>query len=64
MLKQLWIDLRVRFAALFRRRNLQARADEEMQFHLAMREQRLIEEGAGSAEARAEARRRQWGLVG
>ncbi len=57
MLKQFWIDLRVRLAALFGRHELYARADEEMQFHLAMREQPLIEEGVPFAEACVRARR-------
>ncbi|MGH9722442.1 MAG: ADOP family duplicated permease, partial [Bryobacteraceae bacterium] len=57
MLKQLWIDVRTRLAALFTRRRLHARANEELQFHLAMREQRLIESGAPPADARAQARR-------
>jgi predicted permease len=57
MLNQFWIDARVRLAALFARRRLHARADEELQFHLAMRQQRLIELGVSAAEARARARR-------
>ena len=57
MLHQFWIDLRVRLAALFGRRDLYARADEELQFHLAMREQRLIESGVEAEEARRRARR-------
>lgn len=57
-LKQLWIDLRVRWAALFRRRALQARADEELEFHLAMREQQMIEAGMPPTQAHAESRRR------
>ena len=57
MLRQFWIDLRVRLAALFDRRRLYERADEELQFHLAMREQRLIESGVPRDEAHARARR-------
>src|SRR3712207_5820258 len=57
MLRQLWIDLRVRFAALFGRRRLYTRADEELQFHLAMREQRLIESGVTPRAAYEQARR-------
>jgi predicted permease len=55
MLKQILIDLRVRFSALFGRRALNARADEEMEFHLAMREQQLIDRGIRADEARRQA---------
>ena len=57
MLKQLWIDVRVWFVTLFRRSELDRRTDEEIQFHLAMREQRLIESGVPPADARQQARR-------
>ena len=57
MFSQLWIDVRTRLAALFARRRLYARADEELQFHLAMREQRLVESGVPAGEAHARARR-------
>ncbi|HLH38505.1 MAG TPA: permease prefix domain 1-containing protein, partial [Bryobacteraceae bacterium] len=57
MLQQLWIDVRVRLAAVFRRRALRARADEEVQFHLSMLEQRLMESGIPPELARARARR-------
>jgi predicted permease len=57
MLGQFWIDVRARLAALFGRRSLYARADEELQFHLAMREERMIESGVPPAEAHARARR-------
>jgi predicted permease len=57
MLSQFWIEVRVRLAALFARRSLHARASEELEFHLAMREQRLIESGVAPAEARERARR-------
>jgi putative ABC transport system permease protein len=56
------IDVRVRLAALFGRRRLFARADEEMQFHLMMLERRLIEAGVPPAEARSRAQR-QFGNV-
>src|SRR5262245_1286545 len=56
MFGQLWINLRVRLAALFARRHLQARADEELQFHLAMRKQRLMESGVPPDEAHRRAR--------
>jgi predicted permease len=49
--------VRVRLAALFRRRRLRERAEEELQFHLAMREQRLIESGVPPDEAYGRARR-------
>src|SRR5882724_11468771 len=57
MLRQLWIDARVRLAALFARRRIRSRAEEELQFHLAMLEQRNIECGLAPTEARAQARR-------
>jgi predicted permease len=57
MLRQFWIDVRIRLAALFGRRRLYARADEELRFHLAMREQCLIESGVPPCEAYARARR-------
>ncbi len=57
MFRQLWIDVRIRFAALFARRHIRSRADEELQFHQAMLEERLIERGLVPAEARAQARR-------
>jgi predicted permease len=56
-MRQWWVDLRVRWVALFGRRQLQARAEEEVQFHLAMLEQRLIDAGATAADARERARR-------
>ena len=57
MFRQLWIDARIRFAALFARRHIRSRAEEELQFHLAMLEQRHIERGVAPGEARAQARR-------
>jgi hypothetical protein len=57
MLRQFWIDVRVRLAALFARHHLYSRADEELQFHLAMREQRLMESGVPPGEAHWRARR-------
>jgi hypothetical protein len=56
--QQWWIDVRARVAALCGRRRLRARADEELQFHLAMLEQRLIDSGVPPAEARVLAGRR------
>jgi predicted permease len=58
MLRQFWIDARVRLAALFARRLIRSRAEEELQFHLAMLEQRNIECGLAPTEARAQAQRR------
>ncbi len=57
MLEQFWIDVRVRLAALFARRSIYARADEELQLHVAMREQRLVELGMSGVDAHAKARR-------
>src|SRR5690242_1870076 len=57
MLRQLWIDARIRLAALFGRRRIRSRADEELQFHLAMLEQRYIERGVAPIEAQTQARR-------
>jgi macrolide transport system ATP-binding/permease protein len=57
MFKQLWTDIRVWFLALFGRSELHSRTDEEIQFHLAMRQQRLIESGVPPADARRQARR-------
>jgi predicted permease len=55
--KQWWIDVRARLVALFRRRELYGRADEELQFHLAMLEQRMMESGMSPEDARVLARR-------
>jgi len=57
MLKQLLIDVRVRLAAVFARRALHERADEEVQFHLSLIEQRIIEAGMSPEIARVQARR-------
>ena len=59
---QWWIDVRARLAALFGRRGLHARADEELQFHLTMLQQQLIDSGVSPAEARVRAQR-QFGNV-
>ncbi|HET9361544.1 MAG TPA: ABC transporter permease [Vicinamibacterales bacterium] len=59
---QWWIDIRARLAALFGRRGLHARADEELQFHLAMLQQQLIDSGVSPVEARIRAQR-QFGNV-
>jgi putative ABC transport system permease protein len=57
MLKQFLIDVRVRLAAVFARHVLHERADEEVQFHLSMIEQRMIESGMTPEVAHAQARR-------
>jgi len=57
MFKQFLIDVRVRLAALFTRRALRERADEEVQFHLSMIEQSMIESGIPPEIARTQARR-------
>jgi predicted permease len=57
MLKQFLIDVRVRLAAVFARGALHERADEEVQFHLSMIEQRMIQSGMSPEIARAQARR-------
>src|SRR5215471_1263832 len=57
MLRQFWIDVRVRVAALFARRNIRARAEEELRFHLRMLEQHKIKSGMEQTEAHAQARR-------
>src|ERR1051326_2454270 len=51
------IDVRVRLAALFARRHIRSRVEEELQFHLAMLERRKIECGFAAAESHAQARR-------
>ncbi|HVQ15459.1 MAG TPA: ABC transporter permease, partial [Vicinamibacterales bacterium] len=57
IVQQWWIDVRARLGALFGRRRLQSRADEELQFHLTMLEQRLVDSGVHPTEARIHARR-------
>src|SRR5689334_10080627 len=54
--KQWGIDIRARLAALFRRREMYRRTDEELEFHLAMLEQRMIDSGMPPTEARVRAR--------
>lgn len=55
--KQSWLDIRARLASLFRRKEIYQRADEELEFHLAMLEQRIIASGVSPDEARILARR-------
>jgi hypothetical protein len=49
----------LRIKALFRRRQLDRDLNDELQFHLAMREQNLIEQGMPANEARYAARPQQ-----
>jgi putative ABC transport system permease protein len=51
IVQQWWIDIRARLTALFGRRRLYARTDEELQFHLILLQQRLIDAGVPPAEA-------------
>jgi DNA-binding PadR family transcriptional regulator len=55
MLRQIWIDLCSR-VGLFGRRALKDRAREEMEFHLTMREQQLMDLGVPAEEHAAECR--------
>jgi predicted permease len=57
ILNQWWIDMRARLTALFRRKEIYNRADEELQFHLTMLEQRMIESGISPNDARILAQR-------
>src|ERR671913_2143510 len=52
-LHQFWLRLR----SIWRSRELDADLEEEMQFHLEMREQALRDDGHAGADARAAARR-------
>ena len=54
---QLLADLRVRVAALFGRNALNSRLDEEIRFHIELREQRLRESGMTAEDARVRALR-------
>ena len=55
-------DLWLRFKSLFRRPRLERDLDDEVKFHLAMREQKLREQGVAADEA-PYAARRQFGNV-
>src|SRR5262245_10849146 len=57
MPRQWWIEIKVRLNSLFRRPKLYARADEELEFHLAMRTRRMIESGMAPDDAKMQARR-------
>src|SRR5579862_9916994 len=48
-------NIRLRLAALFHRRRLDRDLEEEIRFHLSMREQRRQREGMSQAAARTEA---------
>ena len=57
MIRERMHDLWLRVKALIRRRELDRDLDDELQFHLAMREQKLREQGVTADEARYAARR-------
>ena len=54
---ELWSILRQRIAALGKRRELDRDLDDEVAFHLAMREKKLRDQGMGAADAHDAARR-------
>jgi predicted permease len=56
-LRQAFIDVNVRVRALFGRRAMRARVEEEMRLHVEMREESLVRSGCTPAEARRRARR-------
>src|SRR6187397_2279192 len=56
-LRQAFIDVTVRVRALFGRRAMRARVEEEMRLHVEMREDSLVGAGLTPAEARRRARR-------
>jgi len=54
-----WLTtISLRLKALWKRRQLEQDLDDELDFHLSMRAQRLAGEGVAPAEAQAQARRR------
>ena len=57
-LRQLVIDVRQRLLYLFRRDRLDSDLEEEIRFHLEMREEREVAKGGTAAEATHRARRR------
>src|SRR5688572_14567061 len=57
-LTQFWIDLRQRFLYLFRRKRLDADLEEELRFHLEMREERETAKGRTAEDAVFLARRK------
>jgi len=58
MWREWWTDARLRIKALVNRRRLERDLEEELQFHLAMREEKNRGLGLAGDEARAAARRR------
>jgi predicted permease len=56
-LRQAFIDMNVRIRALFGRRAMRARIEEEMRLHVQMREESFVRSGSTPAEARRRARR-------
>ena len=56
-LRQAFIDMGVRVRALFGRRAMRARIEEEMRLHVEMREDSFVQAGSTPAEARRRARR-------
>src|SRR4051812_50100845 len=63
-LRQAFIDMGVRVRALFGRRAMRARAEEEMRLHVEMREDSLVGAGLTPAEAKRRARRGVWENAG
>ena len=57
MLPEWMTSFWLRITTLFRRRQLDRDLDDELEFHLAMREQKLVEQGMTPEEARYAARR-------
>src|SRR5215510_16048886 len=64
MVRERLHDLWLRVKAVFKRRQLDRNLDEELEFHLAMCEQKLIEQGMSPTEARYAARRGFGNVVG
>lgn len=52
MLPEWMTKIGLRIGALFRRRQLERDLDEELEFHLAMQQQKLVEQGMPPEEAR------------
>jgi predicted permease len=64
VLRQRLNEIRLRLGALFRRRRLDRDLDDELAFHLAMREEKLRAAGLESGDARAAAQRRFGNVLG
>src|SRR5271170_2659028 len=58
MWREWWTDARLRIKALVNRRRLERDLEEELQFHLTMREEKNRSLGLAGADTRAAARRR------